>query len=238
MRQFFASLLVITMIISLNSCITTAQVDNHSIENKQAHYTIEIQYPQVDDKSKHSTPINKQIHSIITKTQEEFVQICNDYYDDTFFYSPWTLYINWTLVEINSSRFSAILETYSYTGGAHGITFLQALNFDLKTGREISLESFAKTISPNTDFSTWLDDLSKKSFLLAQQELENRNKDHAGYKADLAWISEGTSATIENYSVFTLSEDTIHFYFGQYQIAPYSQGITKISIPIQELETF
>jgi hypothetical protein len=45
-------------------------------------------------------------------------------------------------------------------------------------------------------------------------------------------IDAGTAPTLENYQVFTFTNDMLTIYFGEYQVAPYVYGPQKVEFPL------
>ena len=110
---------------------------------------------------------------------------------------------------------SYMVNTYSYYGGAHGMTTVYYYNIDLKTGEELT----EKNIYPDVD-SQALAELLQAALLdqtgLSRQELEERGYDFEALQPN------------EN---FYLSDDSVFYYFNAYEIAPYCEGGITIALP-------
>ena len=50
--------------------------------------------------------------------------------------------------------------------------------------------------------------------------------------SDESMIKEGTEPKLENFKVFKIENGKIKIIFEQYQVAPYSEGLPEIIIPI------
>ncbi len=103
-----------------------------------------------------------------------------------------------------------------YTGGAHGNHSIQTFTFD-KNGNEVflkdvllSVDSGLTTISP-----------------FVQKELKKILED----MFTESWVVSGTAPSVENYTAFYLTEESIGFVFAPYQVAPYAAGIKEVRIP-------
>ena len=111
--------------------------------------------------------------------------------------------------------------TYSFTGGAHGLTIEAFTTVDLKTGKTIRLPDLCK--------AGYEDELAR---LLTQKlhtmiDLSQSKKlSEAGYFTDEIKPTEN----------FYLNENGIGFAYNHYEIAPYSFGITDIFLTSQELK--
>lgn len=107
---------------------------------------------------------------------------------------------------------SIALLTYSYTGGAHGMTFLEYLNFDLTTG--LALEF--------SDLFTSEAELERAAELISTAisvEPELYFIDNFG--PELFGINQG----------FYLQDKQVVVCFGLYEIAPYVAGIQEFAVP-------
>ncbi len=109
-----------------------------------------------------------------------------------------------------------------YEGGAHGINQLITLNFEAKTGRQLTLSDiFApgyeqplknillKALKAKTGCST-LNALHEKGYLYSMDIFPSEN--------------------------FILGEETITFVYNPYEIAPYAVGNTELIIPFDDVE--
>jgi hypothetical protein len=110
------------------------------------------------------------------------------------------------------SLYSALLETYAYTGGAHGIHDLRALNVDLRTGNAISLSDFFGSDT------TWVDSLAVRATGRLERSLG----------PDV--LFEGrVPAEPSAFRVFTLTADSLVITFPPYAVAPYAVGPQRVA---------
>jgi Protein of unknown function (DUF3298). len=115
------------------------------------------------------------------------------------------------------------IDTYDYTGGAHGTYASLFLNFDLLTGKQIYLKDLFKEGYEKELTRQLLAELEKNNKVTTEAELEE-----IGY-----FITEPLSPT-EN---FYLNEDGITFFYNVYEIAPYVMGTTIIKLPFSAVES-
>lgn len=113
---------------------------------------------------------------------------------------------------------SYMATTDCYLGGAHGSHVVLYYNFDIKSGKLLSIEDVVPA--------------DKEEEMLRQME-EQLCKDWEA--KDIAELRENTGITMlgdlyltEN---FLLKEDSIEFLFNQYEIAPYAAGLISVTIP-------
>lgn len=113
-----------------------------------------------------------------------------------------------------------IFETYTYSGGAHGITTINTFVYDARTGERIGLDTVFT--------GDYLGMLSK----LSLEELKKKDPDLETYN----FAIDGTKPLIENFETWTLEEDGIHIIFGDYQVGPYVVGRPEIVIEYTNLK--
>jgi hypothetical protein len=107
---------------------------------------------------------------------------------------------------------------YTYpSGAAHGGTALETWNFDLSTGQRLAL---ADLFSPGVDY---LDAIATE----ARRSLLDR---YATDRSSRQWVKEGTQPNEANYSGWALTPDGLEITFGQYQVAPYAEGMPVVVI--------
>lgn len=116
-----------------------------------------------------------------------------------------------TTVYTSTSTITYKLETYNYTGGAHGGSSIATFTYD-KQGSLITLESMLT--SP--------DSLSKLSFFARAYFYKK-----LGEQSQKDTIDVGTEAKFDNYQSWYVTDEGITFVFQQYQIGPYTIGIQE-----------
>ncbi|MEG1685518.1 MAG: RsiV family protein [Bacteroides sp.] len=114
------------------------------------------------------------------------------------------------------------VEQNSYTGGAHGINSTLFLNFDAQTGKILHLKDIFKA-----GYEKGLNEL-----LLAQLM---KDKDVSTLEAlqDKAYLLETPIYPSED---FFITSEGITFFYNVYEIAPYSNGTTEISLTNKKLK--
>ena len=111
--------------------------------------------------------------------------------------------------------FSLSLSVYSFTGGAHGMTIIKSLNFDVATGQQYDLSDLFKT---DSDYVTKLSSI-----------IQVKIKDWGTLLLD-----EFTK--IRNDQDFYLADHSIVIYFQLYEISPYVMGFPYFPIPILDIQ--
>ena len=125
---------------------------------------------------------------------------------------------DFTVALLTPDLASIRLLAYTYwSGAAHGGTALETWNFDLATGQRLAL---ADLFSPGVDY---LDAIATES----RRSLLDR---YATDRSSRQWVKDGTQPTEANYSGWALTPDGLEITFGQYQVAPYAEGMPVVVI--------
>ena len=111
--------------------------------------------------------------------------------------------------------FSLSLSVYSFTGGAHGMTIIKSLTFDVATGHQYDLSDLFIT---DSDYATKLSSI-----------IQIKMKDWGTLLLD-----EFTK--IRNDQDFYLADHSIVIYFQLYEISPYVMGFPYFPIPILDIQ--
>ena len=123
----------------------------------------------------------------------------------------------------NSQIISVLLNTYIFSGGAHGNTSLTALNYDTATKKYIDIQQ-ASDMTYN--------EISSISRNYLYKKLIDNNTDLPPSETDSMkeMINTGAFPQAGNYEIFTVDGKKIFVYFEPYSVAPYSYGIQKIQV--------
>ena len=113
------------------------------------------------------------------------------------------------------------ITTY-FLGDAHPSVQVFAVNYDTEAKKEASLKDVFSPLSSN-----YLNIFSEVTY----KELKSRvEREELTSSED--FIKEGTTADKKNFSCFNLKGSEVIVVFNQYQVAPYSSGISEVSIPL------
>ncbi|UTC62766.1 DUF3298 and DUF4163 domain-containing protein [Treponema sp. OMZ 787] len=200
----------------------TESNSNTEIEQDAVHCEVKIDFPIFED-----IPILNALTA--QKAKEVTDEFWNGYYSispDDMAKSPtarnFELVIGYDDIVRDKNYISFVLSIYEYAGGAHGLTSLVPVNYDIKTKKLVSLADVLRPASKN-----WLTKLSNE----ARKQLTNKVK-KGELSSDEGMIKEGTEPKLENFDVFQIENGKIKIIFEQYQVAPYSEGLPEITIPI------
>ena len=113
---------------------------------------------------------------------------------------------------------SIVFRNYHYTGGAHGNTFLTSIVLHPDRRELYKLQDFFS--------SSVLQTIQKPVREQLRQQLESD-----------VFIDEGTT-TLADFKVFTITDQTVDFYFPPYQVAAYAFGTPVVRISQKSLSGF
>ncbi len=216
-----------------------------SFSNEGTHADIEFLLPVINNL--HDKEIEKIINSNIERTflkdynfgemnnnwknydeiMNDFINRYKEFISDTSLpkdYKPMWENSFAANVEFNSDYILSIENVeFRFEGGAHPITFFIYANYDLKTGKKISLADLF-----NENYKTELDKIGEKRFREAYNIKPDENFEQAGY-----FVDKGQFHLNNN---FLITKGGLQFRFEQYEIGPYALGAPIVSIPYAELK--
>lgn len=180
---------------------------------------IQVNVPQIygvgDEKwqAQFNTELAATVEGFIEEILEIASEVHTEYGDGTIM--PYSGIVDYELKLNQGGLLSLIITYYSYTGGAHGMTFVDYLNFDLTTGRRLQFR----------DLFTTPEDLDRAVNVINQAISE-----------EPAWffIDEFSKGLFEEDQDFYLGTEGVNICFGLYAIAPYAAGIQEFLISLPE----
>lgn len=165
--------------------------------------------------------INKEVLDKAMQTKSELESLYGEYAASAsefdFPAHPFQLYVTYE-THTSGSVLSLVVETYQYSGGAHGLAWRDYYNLDTQKGRQLSLQDL---------FNDQADYVSIINGEIQKQIADQMNSGEGMYfEGDM-----GFQSISENHP-FYIKDNYIVFCFGQYEIAPYAAGMPEFQIPI------
>lgn len=196
-----------------------------SISEEEGNYVLDIKYPVTGiDK------IDKRIKEVIDLKKSQFFSEVDSFFkeeDSSQTYPDYKFELTIVYEPFKVSDFISFkFDGYMFTGGAHGIGVLETITFDIASEEEYLLSSVFK------ENSAYLEELSR----LSRAQL--KTSDRLGNLYDEDMVNPGTAPYEKNFKHFVLRENSIVFYFEDYQVAPYAAGEQYVEFSYQELEGF
>jgi len=223
--KFSILLIIIILFLALNT---------YAYDNKTNYYDIYVVNYDLNTETieiNYSIPViigmkNKEIQNKYNKLFRE--KIFSNIYDLytaslNFFYEtkidniPFHKFYGTSNFQVKNRKdiLSILINYDQYTGGAHGMRFLESYNINLNTGNEISLDEFLSITDLN------IEKINK--YILK----EIKKKAEIYFSKDMRFISISRD---QNYYI---ENNTIVIYFQLYKIAPYVTGFPKFKIPFK-----
>ena len=123
---------------------------------------------------------------------------------------------------ISDDTFSALVEVYAYTGGAHGATYFLPLTYDLTTGEAVAPADLFAVGTP------WADTLAAHVERGVVRQLGGRD----------AVYAEGFDSLREGRVDLTLGPDSVTVHVPPYQVSSYAAGSFHVGVPVGALAPF
>ncbi|NNF58401.1 MAG: DUF3298 and DUF4163 domain-containing protein [Rhodothermaceae bacterium] len=191
------------------------ETDSIIVADSALGFTAVFRYPQLHDAGPHTDAIN----AALADSARAYVDVFRPTEPPPDYMTRGSeVEGSFVVTRLDERLFSARIDTYWYTGGAHGNTDVLPLNYNLTTGDRVALPHL---FAPE---AAYLDTLSAHSAALLAQEAESR-----GFSASDLW-AEGYAPEAANFQRFTLGPDSLTLYFPPYQVAPYVAGPFAIAL--------
>lgn len=144
----------------------------------------------------------------LSKSNEEYIKY------------QYEVYINDEVTYDRNNIMSIAITKYQFTGGAHGMTYLDTYNYNLLNGDRLTLENMFK---PGVDYKEIVN-----KFIT--EEINDNPEEY--FKGDERFKGIGENQP------FYIDEDGIVVYFGLYEIAPYYVGMPKFKLKFDEFDKY
>lgn len=162
----------------------------------------------------------KNIDELVDLLVEEYKNLISDLKDYNL---PWEIMYMLEVVNNGRGLLSVVLNSYSYRGGAHGISFVRYLNYNLHNGNRITLDSaFVK----DDDFVK----LCEMSFR-SQNGIDERadiNEVRFNFPDNRFYVPDN----------FIINRENVVFKYDVYEIAPYSEGAIEFKVNLESLRPY
>ncbi|MFP4547197.1 MAG: PdaC/SigV domain-containing protein [Fidelibacterota bacterium] len=209
--------------------------ESFQLKNKKNKIDIDLYFYQLSDSSRIAVKINNNIKSAVFSKmglleetdslnyQTYYNNIVDEYKElsETFPNSATIGFQQKTTSEITynaNNILSVYLESYTYTGGAHGMEYLEFLNFDTKSGNRIDI----------------LSKVSNKNKFVEVAEEKLRKK--LNMDDDDPWPEYTFLKQFELPKNIGMTSKGYQLIYNPYEILPYSEGATRLFIDFEEIK--
>ncbi len=199
--------------------------------NKQAHYQLEVIYPQIEGDARFDK-FNKEVRAMITKNVAAFktsetaneTDIGTDIPAET---QTSTLDSDYEIRLASDDLISIEFSESAYSrGAAHPNSYTAVVNYDVRNGKKLTLVDL---FNPKSNYLKAISDFSIKD--LKQQS----KKDKDSMLSD-DMIQSGASARADNFNAWTITKQGLWITFDPYQVAPYAAGPQQVLVPYTALK--
>ncbi len=164
----------------------------------------------------------------VAECKGELEEITKEVGGESTDYMNYVQSLGFTTQLFQDGLLSLTLQSYSYTGGAHGLPWMTGLTMTLPAGERLSLGDLVKADSLKPFMQRVRGDLleewSDALFEAAKIELE-------AFVDDSSPITADQQATLSNLEDFYLTPTGFVFYWNVYEITPYAAGQQTVYIP-------
>jgi len=145
--------------------------------------------------------------------------------DEEVYMPNYSLDYSISVARSDESMFSVVISEYSFTGGAHGGTYLYGVNFDTKTGQVIE----------NSTFDASADSI--KEYIIKCIKASDKKVDDILFPEWEETVDTMFSKGMKD-GAFWFNGNGMTYVFQQYDIAPYAAGIQTFDIPYVDMKDF
>ncbi|BDW92172.1 DUF3298 and DUF4163 domain-containing protein [Muricauda ruestringensis] len=239
MKQLLGAFLFFFVLVS---CQTESKLTFEPLhlkgENCESCPKIDINIPNALDNSPVSQAINRSLQeeviSILSFSEDDTIdemgkalQSFSDSYKELRTKFPdevqWEAEIDGIVVYEDENVITFMLNSYSFTGGAHGYASTSYLNFDKKKGVELENWQLFEDLDGFEDFA-------ETKFRIQEKIPQDSNINSTGF------MFEGESFHLPNNLGYT--NEGLKLIYNQYEVASYADGPIELILPYNEINLY
>jgi len=169
---------------------------------------LDVYYPVVAGLK--NTNVQKKINNTILNLAYELIK------DQGYYENPETNITGYYEIKTNERGIlSLALNNFAFSGGAHGMTIMKSLTFDVETGKQYCLNDLFK---PGSNYIDVLSQIIKK-------QIKER---------DIPLLTEFNR--IRPDQDFYIADKTLVIYFQLYELTAYAYGMPQFPISVYEIQ--
>ena len=155
----------------------------------------------------------------VTKACKKFIEDFTDFKKEMQEeVAAWSVGIDIKIINNDANYLSLRIDENAYLGGAHLNHYTSFLNYDVITGKVVTLDKLIKDTGR-------LKELAEQKFRETKNLSPEKNLSEAGY-----FFDNGEFTLTEN---FGISQGKLLLYYNNYEIAPYALGPTLLELPLE-----
>jgi len=198
-------------------------VTTREIKSKTDQLELDLKLPVINGlvnkvlQEKINNAIYDQTMQVKSELESSYAEYAADAKKFDFTAHPFQLYVNYE-VHTGGQVLSLVVQTYQFTGGAHGMSWKNYYNLDTQNSRQLAMQELFKA---EVDYISIINAEIKKQI---QDQITNEQ----GMYFEGA---EGFTTIAANHP-FYIKDQHLVICFGQYEIAPYAAGMPEFKLPI------
>lgn len=241
MKRLFYSVFVLVFItMFFTSCLTSKVVQKSTSKNYKTvsfkedldYLKTDISYPDFENYPELSKKIKNTIfsnwESFKNYSRSDWQQLAEINSKNSSSSLPPYEYIVKTQVDTSSQKYiSVLINSYVYSGGAHGNTSLISYNYNFQNRKYDNIINVTG-MDINTISGLCRKDLYKKL-------ISNNDDIKSPSQEDdfMEMINMGAFPQAGNFEIFTVGKKIVRIYFEPYSVAPYAYGIQTVDLKIE-----
>ncbi|MFA6515240.1 MAG: DUF3298 domain-containing protein [Candidatus Paceibacterota bacterium] len=232
-------------VITTEDAIVAESFETKVLNPDDLYVTFDVKYPSF---IKADDSFNTSIENLVKTKMDEHLKASQEYWQarldtqikgDNISKVPskedkLSFFSDFNIVQSNSIYISFVLKYGGFSGGAHGYETETSFNYDMSLKKIVMLDS----LFPNdSKYLTTISNISRESLKKQFATMSDEDKANSTPEAVqeyidnmVSMIESGTEPKIENFSVFTFTDDKVKIYFAEYQVGPYVIGMPEVEI--------
>lgn len=204
----------------INSTTMPMSTSTYSAVNDNPSYDVQIDYPQFSDKAL------REVNQLIVNLIESQAKLLLDaaLSPDRYVSFPFSMMGSFVVVHYTPSLLSLRFTFSSYSGGAHGGTNTEVVNYCSERGAVLPLNGLFA--SPEVGIAN-LSAYCISALLSEDHRTRNRSN-----------VERGAGPDASNFEMFNLSTEGILLTFDEYQVGCYAEGRSEVLVPYAVMRPF
>lgn len=205
-----------------------ATITEEKISSVNDLIEIDIAYPVISGLTDAAgeKELNESIKNQITKMKNDMEADVKEYEklaaENDFPIRQYQLFVDYDVMTNNADFLSFTMTYYTYTGGANGMTAVQAYNIDKKANKPVKLEDLFPL------GANYVEVINKE--IVKQIEVRSQNDEEMFFEGEMGF------KTISPTHNFYLKDGNLVIIFEKYDIAPGAMGIPEFALDLADLK--
>ncbi|MEK4907857.1 hypothetical protein CHH55_15775 [Niallia circulans] len=223
-RQTNLPLIIMVILVIIIQPLNAFAISPNVVITKQYKNIEELKYPSLVSapNNKAQNSVNKILLQHIKASYNQYIKLMKEMENlkkdsickESASACQFEYITNYQVKYNQNNKLSILFSDYQFTGGAHGNTVITTYNFDLKSGKLLTLDDFLPSKEHYGKVTTYAIAYMKKHPEIFYSDAK-----------------EFTDFKVTDETDFYLADNGIVLIFQQYEVAPYASGNPSIFIP-------